>query len=113
MNNLMQKLTIQVVSERLQLPKSTIRFWEKEFSDFITPERTSGGQRRYSIKDMAVIEAIRDLKQSGLSLAQIKARLTSNAQVDQRLDPSLADQLADSIAGMVRREIYNLLRQGK
>lgn len=108
----MQKLTIQAVSERLQLPKSTIRYWEKEFSGLITPQRTPGGQRRYSVKDMAVLEAIRDLKNSGMPLAQIKDRLMTDRSVDNGLDPTLIDQLADSIAGAVRREIYNLLKQG-
>jgi DNA-binding transcriptional MerR regulator len=104
-------MTIQDVAEKLQLPKSTIRFWEKEFSSLIQPQRTSGGQRRYSVKDMAVLEAIRDLKKSGLSLIQVKDRLTNRAKVDKGLDPVLIDQLADSIAGAVRREIYNLFRQ--
>lgn len=109
----MQNLTIKAVSERLQLPKSTIRYWEKEFSNLIKPKRTQGGQRRYSVKDMAIIEAIRDLKRSGLSLSQIQERLGDNSVSGNRLDPVLADQLADSIAGVVRREIINILKYGK
>jgi len=43
---------IQDVSQKLEVPKSTIRYWEKEFSSLISPERTNGGQRRYSEEDI-------------------------------------------------------------
>ncbi len=43
---------IQDVSEKLEVPKSTIRYWEKEFPDLVSPARTHGGQRRYSEKDI-------------------------------------------------------------
>lgn len=112
MDNYLHQLTIQSVAEKLRLPKSTIRYWEKEFSGLIAPERTSGGQRRYSVKDVAVLEAIRDLKKSGLPLARIKQRLMNRDTVENGLDPGLIDQLAETIAGAVRREIYNLLKQG-
>ena len=55
------KYRIQEVSEKLQVPKSTIRYWEKEFSDFIKPERTNGGQRRYSEQDIDNLHKIKDL----------------------------------------------------
>ena len=43
---------IQEVSKKLQVPKSTIRFWETEFSGLVKPKRTDGGQRRYSEEDI-------------------------------------------------------------
>lgn len=105
-------MTIQAVSERLQLPKSTIRYWEKEFAGFIAPERTSGGQRRYSTKDLAVLEAIKDMKRNGHSLAQIKARMMGAQDIATGIDPPLIDQLTETIVDAVRREIALLLKGG-
>ena len=43
---------IQEVSEKLKIPKSTIRFWETEFPELVRPKRTNGRQRRYSEEDV-------------------------------------------------------------
>jgi len=37
------------------IPKSTIRFWEKEFSDFLVPLRSAGNQRRYDVKAVTTL----------------------------------------------------------
>lgn len=55
------KYRIKSVSEMLEVPKSTLRFWEKEFSDLVQPTRTSGGQRRYSGKDIHYLKRIKRL----------------------------------------------------
>ncbi|MFZ1983544.1 MAG: MerR family transcriptional regulator [Desulfatitalea sp.] len=112
MKNLLESKTIQLVSQQLQLPKSTIRYWEKEFAGIVTPERTPGGQRRYSTKDVAVLQTIRDLKADGLSLVQIKKQLMDRFTINKSIDPLLIDRLTQTIAGAVSREIYNLLKQG-
>ena len=39
----------------------TLRYWEKEFSDFLKPIRTPGGQRRYRPEDMRVLHEIERL----------------------------------------------------
>jgi UDP-N-acetylglucosamine 4,6-dehydratase/5-epimerase len=52
---------IKTVSEKLEVPKSTLRFWEKEFSDLVQPMRTSGGQRRYSDGDVEYLKRIKRL----------------------------------------------------
>jgi UDP-N-acetylglucosamine 4,6-dehydratase len=43
---------IKEVSEKVDCPKSTIRFWEKKFSGYIHPKRTKGGQRIYTEEDI-------------------------------------------------------------
>jgi UDP-N-acetylglucosamine 4,6-dehydratase len=50
---------IQEVSKKLKVPRSTIRFWETEFSELVRPTRTNGGQRRYSEAD---VESFRQIK---------------------------------------------------
>lgn len=60
MDNKME-LRIQQVSEKLQVPKSTIRYWGSEFSDIVNPKRTNGGQRRYSEDDIVSLHKIKRL----------------------------------------------------
>ncbi len=55
------KYRIQEVSEKLQVPKSTIRYWETEFSDLVRPKRTNGGQRRYSNEDIDKLRQIKNI----------------------------------------------------
>jgi len=52
---------IKQVSDRLQIPVSTIRFWQNEFPRFVRPARTNGGQRRYSELDVAALQRIKVL----------------------------------------------------
>ncbi|MFH1020213.1 MAG: polysaccharide biosynthesis protein, partial [Pseudomonadota bacterium] len=46
------KYRIKEIGLELGVPVSTIRYWQKEFADFITPQKTDGGQRRYSQQDV-------------------------------------------------------------
>lgn len=52
---------IQKVSDKLEVPRSTIRYWEKEFPQLVNPERTNGGQRRYSEQDINNLHNIKNL----------------------------------------------------
>ncbi|MEA2031584.1 MAG: SDR family NAD(P)-dependent oxidoreductase [candidate division Zixibacteria bacterium] len=55
------KYRIQQVSEKLKVPRSTIRFWETEFPELIQPKRTNGGQRRYSDEDIHNLKEIKGM----------------------------------------------------
>ncbi|MBI4632660.1 MAG: UDP-N-acetylglucosamine 4,6-dehydratase (inverting) [Deltaproteobacteria bacterium] len=64
---------IQEVSKKLEVPESTIRYWETEFSELIMPKRTPGGQRRYSQRDLdhlAQIKKLLHLKNRTISQAK-------------------------------------------
>jgi DNA-binding transcriptional MerR regulator len=39
----------------------TLRYWEREFAEFLNPDRTSGGQRRYRPEDIQTLFAIKRL----------------------------------------------------
>ncbi|KAA0225229.1 MAG: HTH-type transcriptional repressor CarH [Fimbriimonadales bacterium] len=39
----------------------TLRYWETEFSEFLSPVRTRGGQRRYRPEDIQTIFTIKRL----------------------------------------------------
>jgi DNA-binding transcriptional MerR regulator len=39
----------------------TLRYWEKEFKDFVRPRRSGNRERLYSSRDIDTLRAIRDL----------------------------------------------------
>jgi UDP-N-acetylglucosamine 4,6-dehydratase/5-epimerase len=57
----MMEHRIREVSKELDVPESTIRYWESEFSDIVRPRRTQGGQRRYSQSDLDRLTQIKKL----------------------------------------------------
>lgn len=109
-----QKLTIQEVSERLNISKHTLRFWEKELDGIIEPLRTKGGQRRYTLKHLFIIEEIKSLKKKGMSLLSIKKQMDSNKKdKNGTADPQDVDLLANQIAEIVRRAVYRYFEEEK
>jgi len=99
--------TIQEISRKLDIPKSTLRFWENEFLGFLVPIRTKGGQRRYSGEHIAIIKEIKKLKSSGMSLEDIKTKLTHQYETGNNvlgLENSV-EYLADRVAEVVRLEV--------
>ncbi|HFQ80184.1 MAG TPA: UDP-N-acetylglucosamine 4,6-dehydratase (inverting) [Desulfobacterales bacterium] len=54
-------LKIKDISSQLDVPVSTIRYWQDKFSNFIQPSRTNGGQRRYSENDLTIFRGIKSL----------------------------------------------------
>jgi DNA-binding transcriptional MerR regulator len=54
-------LGIGDVSKMCKVPAHTIRFWEKEFQDYLSPLRTQGKQRRYSEEHLRQILHIKKL----------------------------------------------------
>jgi DNA-binding transcriptional MerR regulator len=52
---------IGVASQITGIEIHTLRYWETEFSDFLQPIRTEGGQRRYRPQDIQTVFAIKRL----------------------------------------------------
>lgn len=74
-------LSIGDVAKITGLPAHTIRYWEREFTEFCSPNRTPGHQRRYCERDIEVIEEIRHLlKVEGFSIAGAKRQLRQKVQ---------------------------------
>lgn len=57
-------------SKRVGLPVSTLHFYERK--GLISPERNRSGHRDYCEHDIAWVEFIERLKDTGMPLAQIK-----------------------------------------
>ncbi|MBD3322070.1 MAG: MerR family transcriptional regulator [Chitinivibrionales bacterium] len=56
-----EKLSIGDVSRICGVPSHTIRYWEKEFGDYLCPNRTAGKQRRYAERDIQRLVRIKKL----------------------------------------------------
>jgi len=56
-----QMFSIGEVSRMLEVESHTLRYWEKEFKDFIKPRRVSRKNRVYSESDIAVLQKIKEL----------------------------------------------------
>ena len=68
------------VAEILNIPTSTLRFWEKEFT-VIKPKRNSKNIRVYTIKDIETIKMIYYLvKEKGLKLDAAQAMIKRNGE---------------------------------
>ncbi len=74
---------IQEIGTKIEVPVSTIRYWQKEFVDFISPAKTNGGQRRYSNEDLTVLFRIKEMLHiHKKSIAEVKTLLRNgNADV--------------------------------
>jgi DNA-binding transcriptional MerR regulator len=110
-----QGVSISDVSTRFEIPKPTLRFWEKEFKEILVPLRTQGGQRRYNTEHMTVIKKIKRLRERGMGLCEIRGNLMRDRKKKESdLNNSNIDFLADRIAKVVRDEVYRFLeKEGK
>jgi len=61
---LSEKLTIQQLSNILQVEVSTLRFWEKEFEEFLNLKNSRGTRKRYGQDQLEVFSKIKELLQS-------------------------------------------------
>ena len=69
-------LTIDQISQITGIRKSTLRYWEKSFDDFLKPARSHSNRREYSIEDLDRIKAIqRLLEQEHLTAYGVRVRL--------------------------------------
>jgi len=54
-------LTIEQVSHLTGVRKSTLRYWEKSFEDYLRPMRTQSNRREYTMEDLDVVKTIKRL----------------------------------------------------
>lgn len=69
------------VADFLDIPCSTLRYWEKNFT-ILSPSRGKNGQRRYTTEDMEKIRKIYFLiKEKGMKLEAAQAELKKNPEL--------------------------------
>jgi DNA-binding transcriptional MerR regulator len=54
-------LSIDQVSQMTGVKKTTLRYWEKEFSDYLKPERSDTKRRQYSLEEVEKVAVLRQL----------------------------------------------------
>ncbi|HPA27586.1 MAG TPA: MerR family transcriptional regulator [Acidobacteriota bacterium] len=71
--------SIGQVSEMLNLPVSTIRFYENEFASYLNITKTQGGHRRFRPDDLEKLKYIHDMVHNQKkTLKDVKATLISD-----------------------------------
>ena len=108
-----QLFTIQHLSLKLEIPKSTLRFWEREFEGILVPLRTAGGQRRYTDEHVSIIRKIKRLRERGMTVAETHSQLLKkygNKMED--FNSARIDFLAQRVAEVVRDEVYRFFEKG-
>lgn len=67
---------ISEVCRKLKVQESTLRYYEKEFDNYLVIRRSAGGRRQYTDTNIEQFKLlIRILKQEKLSIAEAKERL--------------------------------------
>lgn len=54
-------LNIDQVSQLTGVKKTTLRYWEKEFSEYLKPERTGTQRRQYSLEEVEKVSILKQL----------------------------------------------------
>jgi DNA-binding transcriptional MerR regulator len=105
-------ISIRDAAKIIGVPPHTIRYWEKEFSDFLVAPRTLGKQRRYGDMQLHKLRTIfRMLKEEGYSIAGAKRALAKQnqaANIGTATVPNLASlssEMAEKILAMVKNEL--------
>jgi DNA-binding transcriptional MerR regulator len=73
-------LNIAALTHRTGVPSDTIRKWEQRYG-VLHPERTPGGQRRYSELDVARVEWLKERIHEGYRIGEAAALLCPGDQV--------------------------------
>lgn len=55
------RLTVRQVSNILQVEESTLRFWEKEFDEYLSLDVQKGQRKRYSQQQLEILAKIKEL----------------------------------------------------
>jgi DNA-binding transcriptional MerR regulator len=72
--------SIKEVSDMLEIPESTLRYWEKEFKE-IAPKKNAKGIRHYTMADIEQIKKVNFLvKEKSLTIKGAKTRMKENPQ---------------------------------
>ena len=93
---------IKDVSEMLNIPMSTLRYWEQQFT-IINPRRSRGNSRMYTSNDIEKIKIIWYLvKERGMKLAAAEREISQN-----RKNVSHKHEVIERLAS-VKQELANL-----
>ena len=104
---------ISVAAELAGVHPQTLRIYERK--GLIEPSRTEGRSRRYSDRDIALLQRIQELTNEGVSLAGVRKVLELEAQLEalrdrvQALEVALADAHEERQAAV--RDVHRSYRR--
>ncbi len=77
-------VSISEVEEKVGLPRTTLRYYEKEFPSFLKVRKTSGGHRRYSQYNIEQFLYLKEeVHEKGRSLKEVKDSLAADTDPQQ------------------------------
>lgn len=82
-------MTIKQLEQQLDIPRATIRFYEKE--NLINPKRNDNSYREYSDEDVATLKKIIILRKIGLSVSDIKKLLDGDCSLQSLLEKNISE----------------------
>ena len=94
---------ISVAAELAGVHPQTLRIYERK--GLVEPGRTSGGSRRYSDADIALLRRIQELTNEGLNLAGVRRVLELEAEVER------LRQTVDALEARVADEVERVHRE--
>lgn len=78
-------LNIDQVSRLTGVRKSTLRYWEKTFEEFLRPQRTESNRREYSLADVEKVNTIKKLiDEEHLTTLGVRLRLGQGVEKPRR-----------------------------
>lgn len=93
--------SIGKVSKILNIPITTLRFFEENFSYLIKPIRTKGGHRRYTLEDVKTFKFIKEATQ-GTSLKKLKAHFNRESEENLKIKVEKIQESLISIDQKIR-----------
>jgi DNA-binding transcriptional MerR regulator len=97
---LIPSLNIAALTQRTGVPSDTIRKWEQRYG-VLNPQRTAGGQRRYSELDVARVEWLKERIHEGYRIGEAAALLGGGDQVARTVDELRTGIVAATVASDV------------
>lgn len=82
-------MTIKEVEALLEIPRASVRFYEKE--GLVSPARGSNSYREYSEEDVAVLKKIIIFRKLGISVEDIKCLLKGEVSLEEQVSKNIVD----------------------
>jgi methanogenic corrinoid protein MtbC1 len=99
-------LNIAAFAHRTGVPAETLRKWELRYG-VLTPERTTGGQRRYGDRDVARVEWLKARLAEGYRIGEAATLLGATADAT----PGTPAELREAVYGAIARtDLSSLIR---
>jgi MerR family transcriptional regulator, heat shock protein HspR len=89
--------TVAQATELLGVNPPTLRRWERE--GLVTPQRTEGGQRRYSRRELEQLRHVAQLADEGITTAGIRKVLELEDRIDRLAAREAADRRGEAPSG--------------